>query len=202
MMKKVFFLLLLVICAITPVVAGSGSTHSIRVGVGGGLDAGLTTSFNPENLYELESYTGFFLGPQADWRITRHIGVDAGLFWHKNKLSFNGLEDDIAVSSFQIPVNLSVAFLRTSLLSLLLEAGPQFRYNMLDKKQQYADGNITFDDYELSLNLGVAAEVADFIRVGAHINMPTGSFATIKETVTDKDSFRTSTLQITASILF
>jgi hypothetical protein len=112
------------------------------------------------------------------------------------------MDDDLVLTSFQIPVNLSLALLRTAIISLLLEGGPQFMYMVDEKKVQYDYGSLTFSDYALSLNMGVVAEVASSIRVGARINIPTSGFADIKDTVSDIDSFKMSTLQITVAILF
>jgi hypothetical protein len=203
-MKRTTALLLLslALCTALPVVAYDGEFGHVRIGVGGGLNAGYTTSFNTENLYQLESYSGFFLGPQLDLRLTHRLGIGMAAFLQKDELSFGFMDDDLVLTSFQIPVNLSLALLRTAIISLLLEGGPQFMYMVDEKKVQYDYGSLTFSDYALSLNMGVVAEVASSIRVGARINIPTSGFADIKDTVSDIDSFKMSTLQITVAILF
>lgn len=194
------FIALCALCVSLPVVAGDNFDH-FKIGVGAGLNAGYTSSFNAGDLYQLDSYSGFFLGPQADLRLTRHLAIGTALFLQKNELTFFQ-EEDIVITSLQIPVNLSVALHRGDVLSLLVEAGPQFSYRASEKKVQLDNGTLTFADYTPSINLGVVAELGDVLRVGARVNLPTRNLADIKDTSTYSDSFRLSTLQITGAILF
>lgn len=200
--SKVLLVLFLTLCSSLPILAGDDGFDHVKLGVGGGLNAGYTTSFNAENLYVLDSYKGFYLGPQFDIRINRHLGIDSALFLQKDELSFGFWGDDVVLTSLQIPVNVSVALYRSNVIALLVEAGPQFSYRLSEKRMQLDNGTLTFADYTPSINLGVVAEVTDLFRLGARLNLPTRSLADIKDTLSDVDSFKMSTLQITAAILF
>ena len=193
---------LLALCIALPAGAHDDGFDHVKIGVGGGLNAGNTTSFNMEGLYELDSYSGFFLGPQLDLRLTRHLGIGSALFIQKDELSFGDSHDAVTLSSLQIPVNVSLALLRSEVLSLLLEGGPQFMYRTDEKRVQFDNGTLTFADYALSINIGAVVEVGDAVRVGARINIPTSGYATVMDTMSDVSSIKMSTLQITAAILF
>ena len=202
-MRRIKTLLALVfICSSLPALGGDNGSSNFKIGIGGGLNAGYTTSFESENLFQLDSYSGFFIGPQVQLNLTDCLGIGSALFLQKDELSFGFLGDDIALTSLQIPVNLSLAFFRSDVISLLMEAGPQFSYRASEKKVQYDTGTLTFADYTSSINIGVVAEVADAVRLGARVNLPINAFADIKDAVLDSRTFKMSTLQITAAILF
>ena len=127
-MKKIISTLFV---AVTLMFAGVQSAQAqFGWGVKGGLNLqkadfeNATANLNPEN------FTGFFIGPMAEFTIPIiGLGVDGALLYSQTGMSFtgdDGVDETLKSHSLEVPINLKYSIGLGSLASVYAAAGPQF----------------------------------------------------------------------------
>lgn len=205
-MKKIVALLVAVflLSMLVPVQA------QLKFGVKGGLNLGTSLSDTWKDKANADNYTGFFVGPMAEFRVPLiGIGVDGALLYSQkgNKLAGETMKQQ----GIEIPINLKYSIGLGSLASVYLAAGPSFYYNM-NSDDKFAlggeDGVVKYEDTEVALNLGFGVKLLRHLQIGANYNMPFSNSAKVHTTgeglIKDLNgkSFKTKMWQVSVAYMF
>ncbi|MBR6589881.1 MAG: PorT family protein [Bacteroidaceae bacterium] len=185
-MKKIISTLFV---AVTLMFAGVQSAQAqFGWGVKGGLNLqkadfeNATANLNPEN------FTGFFIGPMAEFTIPIiGLGVDGALLYSQSGMSFtdlDGADETLKSHSIEIPVNLKYSIGLGSLASVYAAAGPQFAFALSQDEWKNDLKNYKskpFKKSQLSLNLGVGVKLFSHLQAGVTYNIPLGDTADFED---------------------
>ena len=184
-MKKIISTLFV---AVTLMFAGVQSAQAqFGWGVKGGLNLqkadfeNATANLNPEN------FTGFFIGPMAEFTIPIiGLGVDGALLYSQTGMSFtdDGADETLKSHSIEIPVNLKYSIGLGSLASVYAAAGPQFAFALSQDEWKNDLKNYKskpFKKSQLSLNLGVGVKLFSHLQAGVTYNIPLGDTADFED---------------------
>ena len=185
-MKKIISTLFV---AVTLMFAGVQSAQAqFGWGVKGGLNLqkadfeNATANLNPEN------FTGFFIGPMAEFTIPIiGLGVDGALLYSQSGMSFtdlDGADETLKSHSIEIPVNLKYSIGLGSLASVYAAAGPQFAFALSQdewKNDLKNNKSKPFKKSQLSLNLGVGVKLFSHLQAGVTYNIPLGDTADFED---------------------
>ena len=185
-MKKIISTLFV---AVTLMFAGVQSAQAqFGWGVKGGLNLqkadfeNATANLNPEN------FTGFFIGPMAEFTIPIiGLGVDGALLYSQSGMSFtdlDGADETLKSHSIEIPVNLKYSIGLGSLASVNAAAGPQFAFALSQDEWKNDLKNYKskpFKKSQLSLNLGVGVKLFSHLQAGVTHNIPLGDTADFED---------------------
>jgi len=160
-MKTLFVVVLALIFAL-PLSA------QIHFGVRGGLD------FSKANFNDVKnaSYTGWFIGPSAEFSIPlTGLSVDgSALFTHAgSKVS----GESMSKTSLEVPVNLKYGFGLGSYASLFLFAGPQWGFKIDSDNAIFGtDSDLyKYKDSFLSANIGIGVKLLAHLQIMANYNI-------------------------------
>ena len=184
-MKKIISTLFV---AVTLMFAGVQSAQAqFGWGVKGGLNLqkadfeNATANLNPEN------FTGFFIGPMAEFTIPIiGLGVDGALLYSQTGMSFtdDGADETLKSHSIEIPINLKYSIGLGSLASVYAAAGPQFAFALSQDEWKNDLKNYKskpFKKSQLSLNLGVGVKLFSHLPAGVTYNIPLGDTADFED---------------------
>ena len=184
-MKKIISTLFV---AVTLMFAGVQSAQAqFGWGVKGGLNLqkadfeNATANLNPEN------FTGFFIGPMAEFTIPIiGLGVDGALLYSQTGMSFtdDGADETLKSHSIEIPINLKYSIGLGSLASVYAAAGPQFAFALSQDEWKNDLKNYKskpFKKSQLSLNLGVGVKLFSHLQAGVTYNIPLGDTADFED---------------------
>ncbi len=183
-MKKIISTLFV---AVTLMFAGVQSAQAqFGWGVKGGLNLqkadfeNATANLNPEN------FTGFFIGPMAEFTIPIiGLGVDGALLYSQTGMSFtgdDGVDETLKSHSLEVPINLKYSIGLGSLASVYAAAGPQFALALSQDWKGDLKGlrKKPLEQTQLSLNLGVGVKLFSHLQAGVTYNIPLGDTADFK----------------------
>lgn len=174
-MKKIISLCMIAVCLLMAVPAQA----QLHFGVKGGLNLS-KISFSSSDL-KGDNKTGWFIGPMAEFTVPIiGVGVDVAALYSQTEL---GVEEEYAtenakLKTIEIPVNLKWSFGLGSLAGIYVAAGPQFGFNIGNKK--------SFMDYELkknntSFNVGAGLKLIRHLQIGVNYNFALSSTAEYTE---------------------
>lgn len=153
--------------------------QSAQAQFGWGVKGGVNLSkMDPEEGPESDNFTGFFIGPMAEFTLPIvGLGVDGALLY--SQTGINPKEGETLKShNLEIPVNLKYSIGLGSIASVYAAAGPQFTYALSQEKWA---GQEIFKDSQLSLNLGVGVKLLSHLQAGVTYNIPLGDTAEFEE---------------------
>ena len=134
-MKKIISVLMVAVC----LMMAAPAQAQLHFGVKGGLNIS-KLSFS-KDAFKGDNKTGFFVGPMAEFTLPIiGIGADVAALYSQTDLGADG-EKTMKLKTFAVPVNLKWSFGLGSMLGAYIAAGPQFGFNIGNKKG--------FMDYEL-----------------------------------------------------
>ena len=130
---------------------------------------------------KVDNLSGFFVGPMIEFKFPVFgLGVDGSLLYSQTKMKFINETTNIGVTNKQheldIPVNLKWSFGLGSMLGAYIAAGPQFGFNIGNKKG--------FMNYDLkknntSFNVGAGVKLIRHLQLGVNYNFALGHTATL-----------------------
>lgn len=152
--------------------------QSAQAQFGWGVKGGVNMSkMDPEEGPESDNFTGFFIGPMAEFTLPIvGLGVDGALLYSQTGLESDG--ETVKSHNLEIPVNLKYSIGLGSIASVYAAAGPQFTYALSQEKWA---GQEIFKDSQLSLNLGVGVKLLSHLQAGVTYNIPLGDTAEFEE---------------------
>lgn len=152
--------------------------QSAQAQFGWGVKGGVNLSkMDPEEGPESDNFTGFFIGPMAEFTLPIiGLGVDGALLYSQTGLESDG--ETVKSHNLEIPVNLKYSIGLGSIASVYAAAGPQFTYALSQEKWA---GQEIFKDSQLSLNLGVGVKLLSHLQAGVTYNIPLGDTAEFEE---------------------
>ena len=195
MKKRIFFSLMF-----TFMLLAIPAQAQVRFGVKGGLDiAKLTFS---DNLLKSDNKTGWFIGPTVEVKIPNvAIAIDAALLYTQNDLDVSSpamgskstreFEGTLKQKTLQVPINLKIP-----IGPVYIAAGPQFGYNVGDKKVKEFMDTFEIKDFETSCNVGAGARLGHF-EVGLTYN-----FSVDKMDDGGKYDVKKNTWMLSATVFF
>lgn len=196
-MKKYLALLLLVACPFI------GAKAQFNIGVKAGINVADVETLAADNLLESNSYTGFYLGPKFDWTIVGRLGINGAILYSQTGMEWAEGKEAIDMNSVSVPLNLMVRLFGSDKFGLFLEAGPQFDFNVGEKRHELEDGHLDLDDSKLSFNLGASLHLLKFLQVGVNYNVPFGATSEFKfADMEQPEAFTFRTLQASVAIVF
>ena len=170
-MKKMISVLMVAIC----LMMAAPAQAQLHFGVKGGLNIS-KLSFSKDAL-KGDNKTGFFVGPMAEFTVPIiGVGADIAALYSQTELAAKGYNTDVKLKTIEIPVNLKWSFGFGSMLGAYIAAGPQFGFNIGNKKG--------FMDYELkknntTFNVGAGIKLIRHLQVGVNYNFVLSHTATI-----------------------
>lgn len=149
----------------------------LKLGIKGGLN--VTDMSMSSDVFDASNRTGFFIGPTLRFNLPIvGLGVDASALYDQRdaKLKVSEAEryanKNISRKSINIPVNVRYGIGLGSTASIFLFAGPQFSFNVGDKKIR--EVNWAWKSSELSFNLGAGVMLLKRFEVSANYNIVCG----------------------------
>ena len=193
-MKKIISVFMVAVCLMmaAPVQA------QLHFGVKGGLNLS-KASFSKDAL-KGDNQTGLFIGPMAEFTLPIiGVGADIAALYSQTELAAKGYDTDAKLKTFEIPVNLKWSFGLGSMLGAYIAAGPQFGFNIGNKKG--------FMDYELkknntTFNVGAGVKLIRHIQIGVNYNFALSHTATIETTNEEVIKIKNNTWQVSLAYLF
>ena len=193
-MKKIISVFMVAVCLMmaAPVQA------QLHFGVKGGLNLS-KASFSKDAL-KGGNQAGWFFGPMAEFPLPIFgVGADIAALYSQTELAAKGYDTDAKLKTFEIPVNLKWSFGLGSMLGAYIAAGPQFGFNIGNKKG--------FMDYELkknntTFNVGAGVKLIRHIQIGVNYNFALSHTATIETTNEEVIKIKNNTWQVSLAYLF
>ena len=193
-MKKIISVFMVAVCLMmaAPVQA------QLHFGVKGGLNLS-KASFSKDAL-KGDNQTGLFIGPMAEFTLPIiGVGADIAALYSQTELAAKGYDTDAKLKTSEIPVNLKWSFGLGSMLGAYIAAGPQFGFNIGNKKG--------FMDYELkknntTFNVGAGVKLIRHIQIGVNYNFALSHTATIETTNEEVIKIKNNTWQVSLAYLF
>ena len=175
-MKK-FFTLVVLLATITVAQA------QVKFGVKGGLN--LTNMKFDNSIVDKSNQTGFFIGPTINFTLpVVGLGIDASALYDQRSAEVK--DEKLKQQSIQIPINLRYGFGLGNTASFYIFAGPQFGFNVGDKKTNLVNEALDWrmKDSSLSANVGLGLMLLNHLQVSANYNIAmgtTGEFDILKD---------------------
>jgi len=173
----------------------------VNWGVKGGLN--VANSFSANNVFSSDGYTGFFIGPKMDWDLGKNFSLNGSFIYSQSGMKFNNTNEKVDLNSLLIPINASVRLLGTDKFGLFVEFGPQYNFNLGQKRRELKDKELNFNNSSFSLNAGLTLHLFNHLQIGANYNCPFGKTSefVISDTA-NSEAYKIHTLQISATVMF
>ena len=182
-MRKIVLLLGLFIVLLSV----TESSAQIKYGVKGGLNLSCV-GFDEENIYSINNRAGFFVGPTVLMATPiKEIELDASLLFDQRGVetespdlsAHSGYKTTTTLRQIAIPINLRYNLSPESNTRLFVFAGPQLGLNVGKKESELDNGDMVFDTFSFSMNLGIGMMLSQHIQVSANYNFVCGKNAGI-----------------------
>lgn len=194
-MKKIFGVIALAMAFVFAVPAQA----QLKFGVKAGLNVS-KVSISGADL-DSKNRTGFFVGPMAEFTLPIvGLGIDAALLYDNKSVKVESESKNLHY--IDIPINVKYTIGLGSLASVYGATGPQFSYNIGNKKWHGVDLN----DSDFSWNIGAGVKLLGHLQVGYNYNIALGNTAEVKgadaiENV-GKIKMKNNTHQISVAYMF
>lgn len=173
-MKKIISVLFIAVCMCMAMPAQA----QLQWGVKGGLNMS-KASFSGSD-FKSDNYTGFFIGPMAEFTIpVIGLGVDGAIVYSQKGIKFDAANESetLKQKGIEIPVNLKYNIGLGRLLGIYIAAGPQFGFDLNSDEWKFYNEEFSFKKSNLSINVGVGAKLINHLQVGVNYNIPLGKTA-------------------------
>ena len=174
----------LVVCSLA-LLSFIPASAQFSYGIRGGLNLvnNDITAVNQEAAMDKDSYTGFFVGPMAEFQLpVIGIGIDASLLYSQKGLQL-AQGEDVKNESLSVPLYLKYTFGLGNFLGVFAQAGVQFDYKIGDLEQQFniaKEGQADRHDVQefilnqntWSANIGAGIKLIDHLQAAINYNIP------------------------------
>ena len=181
------------------------SQAQVSFGIKGGLNVS-EMSFD-KDVFNAENKAGFFVGPTLKFKVPLiGLGFDIAALYDQREAELKENGTKITQKSINVPLNLRYNIGLGDLAGIYFAAGPQFGFNVGDKKFSSTLGDMTLKKSNLSVNLGAGLRLFDYLEVGAVYNIAcgkTGDFEGIGAiSQIGKSDIKTNSWQISLACYF
>ena len=180
-MKRIFTIVAMAFALLTAI----PSQAQISFGLKGGYN--VTNMSLSSDVIDKSNQTGFFVGPTV--KFTLHIvglGIDAAALYDQRDAKLKDANDSKSVSekNINIPINVRYSFGLGDMASIYLAAGPQFGFNVGDKKFQWnnEENSYKLKDTNFSINVGAGVALVNHLEIGCTYNIACGKTGEVKWT--------------------
>ena len=212
-MKKIIFVILIVIAAAMP------SMAQFSFGLKGGLNLTKITVNNSTVEDMFKNKTGFFIGPTIKFSLpVVGLSLDAAALYDQRQTdgevyatfdATNTTTEKIKQQTIQIPINVRYGFGLGETANIFIFAGPQFGFNVGDKsKDLFGIYNWTMRSSNVSANVGLGALLLSHLQLTVNYNIALGKtgdfevFDAIKKTWNTVTDGKTNAWQIAVAYYF
>ena len=170
-MKKIFTTVVFMAALLVAIPAKAG----VNFGIKGGYNI---TNFSLSNLSDnvaKDNQQGFFIGPSLKIGIpVLPVGFEVAALYDQRDAKTDGTT--ISQKSINIPVNVRYALGLGDMARIYFAVGPQFGFNIGDKKFSFKDieNDYKLKDSNLSLNLGAGIRIIKHVEIGFNYNIALG----------------------------
>ena len=194
-MKKFFTTIVLMAAMLVAIPAKAG----LNFGIKGGYNV---TNFSfSSDVLDTSNKSGFFIGPSLKIGLpVLPIGFEVAALYDQRDAKMDGTT--VSQKSINIPVNVRYEFGLGDMAGIYLAAGPQFGFNIGDKRFKFSDfqDDYKLKDSNLSLNLGAGVRLLKHVEIGFNYNMALGKTGEFE--VKDLNSGKAHAWQISAAYYF
>ncbi len=186
-MKKLFTLAVIA----TAMWFAQSANAQVKFGLKGGVNlTNISVSDGDALKDNIKNQTGFFIGPTAVVTLpVVGLGLDASLLYDQRTAKIKGiyytennvledkeLEDKVKMQQVVIPINVRYGVGLGTLASGFIFAGPQFGFNVGDKKTEVIKNIFEWEReaVNFSLNFGVGVMALNHLQVTANYNLALG----------------------------
>ena len=147
----------------------------LNFGIKGGYNI---TNFSLSNLSDnvaKDNQQGFFIGPSLKIGIpVLPVGFEVAALYDQRDAKTDGTT--ISQKSINIPVNVRYELGLGDMAGIYFAVGPQFGFNIGDKKFSFKDieNDYKLKDSNLSLNLGAGVRIIKHVEIGFNYNIALG----------------------------
>ena len=152
--------------------------------------------------------TGFFVGPTLKIALPLlPLGFDVAALYDQREFDLGDEGMPVKLKQLDIPVNVRLTLGSSKSLAAFLFAGPQFSFNINDKKTLRDNYHSwSYEDSNLSVNLGGGILITNFLQLSAYYNIDCGKTGelTVDDTyqAVKKHNSKTNAWQLAATIYF
>lgn len=170
-MKKIFTTVVFMAALLVAIPAKAG----VNFGIKGGYNI---TNFSLSNLSDnvaKDNQQGFFIGPSLKIGIpVLPVGFEVAALYDQRDAKTDGTT--ISQKSINIPVNVRYELGLGDMAGIYFAVGPQFGFNIGDKKFSFKDieNDYKLKDSNLSLNLGAGIRIIKHVEIGFNYNIALG----------------------------
>ena len=168
-MKKIFTAIVFMAAMMGAIPAKAG----LNFGIKGGYN--ITNFSFSGDVISKDNQQGFFIGPSLKIGIpVLPIGFEIAALYDQRDAKLN--DEKISQKSINIPINLRYEFGLGDFAGIYLAAGPQFGFNIGDKRFGYENigNNYKLKNSSLSLNLGAGVRLLSHLELGFCYNVALG----------------------------
>ncbi len=201
-MKKIINVLLVAVC----IAMAMPAQAQFNWGLKGGLNLS-KASFSGSD-FKSDNYTGFFIGPMAEFTFpVAGLGIDGALVYSQKgiKMGDDDVNESLKQKSLEIPINLKYTVGLGRLLGVFIAAGPQFGFDLNSDEWKFYTEEFSFKKSNFSINVGVGAKLINHLQIGVNYNIPLGKTAEydgVIDAIGGAFSAKTKTWQVSAAYLF
>lgn len=196
-MKQKLLLLLLVVCPFV------GAKAQFNLGVKAGVNVANVEEISGDNILQSDSYTGYYFGPKFDWTIIGRVGINGAILYSQSGMTWADEQESIDMNTVSVPLNLMVRLFGSEKFGLFAEVGPQFDFNVGEKRIELENGTMNLDNSAISFNLGASLHLLKFLQVGVNYNVPFGTTSEFTfEDMKDEAAYKFHTIQASVAIVF
>ena len=201
-MKKIINVLLVAVC----IAMAMPAQAQFNWGLKGGLNLS-KASFSGSD-FKSDNYTGFFVGPMAEFTLpVAGLGIDGALVYSQKgiKMGDDDVNESLKQKSLEIPINLKYTVGLGRLLGVFIAAGPQFGFDLNSDEWKFYTEEFSFKKSNFSINVGVGAKLINHLQIGVNYNIPLGKTAEydgVIDAIGGAFSAKTKTWQVSAAYLF
>lgn len=160
---------------LTAIPANAGGNWGIRAGLN--LVSNDIKSINAETMANKDSYTGFFVGPMAEFNLIAGLGIDASLLYSQKGFEMaNG--ETFKAQALALPVLFKYSFGLGDFIGVFVQAGPQVNMNIGDLERTFSmageniERSYVLDRLDWSMNLGAGIKAINHIQFAVNYNIP------------------------------
>lgn len=193
--------------------ATSMAAQKFQFGIVGGLNlTKLSLNNHFKDTFSSDNRAGFYIGPKLNFSTFLGIGGDIALEYSNKKVKVNSDAENTAEASstfhsIEIPINLRYNIGLGSLASIYLATGPQFGFNIGDKKwdtgsfpSNHSPLKFEKKNMNTSWNIGAGVRLIRHLEVGLLYNIALSNY--LKKAGSDDYNFKTNTFQVQVAYMF
>lgn len=184
-MKKLFTL---AVVAATMMFSQTANAQ-VQFGVKAGVNLSSISMSHDEDAIDASNRTGFFAGATAVFQLpVVGLGVDGSILYDQREaklkiskisnpdISATPSDESLKLQQIAVPINIRYGFGLGSLASAFVFAGPQFGFNVGDKKTEVVKNLVAWEteSTNFSLNFGVGVMALNHLQVTANYNLALG----------------------------